>query len=344
MNGIFRPLTVALLVAMALLAGKARAADEVPIGILNGASSWALLIADEKGYFKEAGITPSFLIFDSGAKMIPSLATGDLAIGAGSASSGLYNAVERGIAIKIVADAVRNVPGYGEALLVRSDLIDSGAVKSIADLKGRKVAITAAASTEASSLNQAMKSAGLTYDDVDKVYLGFPDHLAAFRNGGIDASLTGEPNATAAIEAGVAKLLMGVADYYPNSQVALTMFSGKFAADTALAHRFTTAYLRAMRDYNDALEDGHLAGSNAADIIAILTKRSNIHDAKIIRTMRAHGLNPDGWVNEDSIKIDWDFFLAQKQISGKIGVKDVLDRSFVDAAVAELGPYRKKSP
>ena len=54
--------------------------------------------------------------------MVAPLGTGQLDAGAGSASAGLYNAVARGIKIKIVADKASSAPGYGATkILVRKD-------------------------------------------------------------------------------------------------------------------------------------------------------------------------------------------------------------------------------
>ena len=105
MRGLLRAATASLVLALATTS--AFAAEKVRIGILNGASAFIPLVADGKGFMKEAGIEPEFIIFDSGAKMIPSIATGDLDIGIGASSSALYNAVGRGLGIKIVADALR---------------------------------------------------------------------------------------------------------------------------------------------------------------------------------------------------------------------------------------------
>jgi NitT/TauT family transport system substrate-binding protein len=44
---------------------------------------------------------------------------------------------------------------------------------------------------------------------------------------------------------------------------------------------------------------------------------------------------------ESSIRNDWQFFKDHKQIAGNVTVDDVLDRSFVDGAVKELGRYQK---
>ena len=96
-------LRAVLVTSFAFTSTTAFALEKVKIGILNGASAFISLVADGKGYLKEAGIEADFIIFDSGAKMIPSIATGGLDIGIGAASSALYNAVGRGMGVKIVS-------------------------------------------------------------------------------------------------------------------------------------------------------------------------------------------------------------------------------------------------
>lgn len=321
----------------------AGAAERVSVGVVNSSSDIALFIADAKGYFKQEGLEVQFNTFDSAAKMVAPLGAGQLDVGAGAASSGLYNAVERGINLRVVADKASNAPGYGfQATMVRKALVDSGAVKSLADLKGRKVAIVAAASSDASVLNQAMKSVGLSSNDVEKVYLGFAQHMAAFQNGAIDASITTEPTASALVSAGVAVRLTGNDAFYPNAQTAVIYYSGEFAGKRPdAAKRFMKAYIRAVRDYNDALKDGRLAGKGADELIGIFVRYGKVKDPALLKAMTTHGANPDGWVNVESMKTDWAFFKENGHIKGAVTVDHVLDRSFVDAVVKELGPYRK---
>jgi NitT/TauT family transport system substrate-binding protein len=113
--------------------------------------------------------------------MIAPLGTGELDVGGGTASAGLYDAGARGI------NKNRGRPGVHAAglryssLMVRKDLIDSGRFKSFSDLKGLKVAIGAPGTGTASALNEALKKGGLIYRDVEVVYLGFPEHLPAYR-------------------------------------------------------------------------------------------------------------------------------------------------------------------
>ncbi len=68
------------------------------------------------------------------------------------------------------------------------------------------------------------------------------------------------------------------------------------------------AYIRAVRDYNDALKDGKLAGAGADEIIAILTEYTDIKDPRRpIATMTPFAVNPDGHVNTASLKNDYRF-------------------------------------
>src|ERR1043166_7725524 len=220
-----------LLVGLALAAAPA-AAEEVKIGVARTLSDAGYYIADAKGFFREEGVEVSITGFNPAAQMIAPLGTGDLDVGGGTVTAGFYNAVGRGILIKIVADQASIKPGYGySSLMVRKDLVDSGRYKTFADLKGMKVAIGAPGTGTASALNEALKKGGLRYGDVEVVYIGFPEHLPTYRNKGIDASITNEPTMTRAIEEGVAVRVAGNDVTYPNQQTAVTFYSDRFIKD-----------------------------------------------------------------------------------------------------------------
>src|SRR5262245_7099718 len=321
----------------------APAADQVKIGIARTISDAGYYIADAMGFFRENGLDVSITGFNSAAQMIAPLGTGELDVGGGTVSAGFYNAVGRGIGMKIVADQASIKPGYGySSLMVRKDHVDSGRYKSFADLKGMKVAIGAPGTGTASALNEALKKGGLKYSDVDVVYIGFPEHLPTYKNKGIDASITNEPTMTRAIEAGVAVRVAGNDVTYPDQQTAVTFFSDHFIRKQRdLAERFMRAYLRGVRMYNDALKDGRLAGPKADEVIPILVKYTTIKDEGMFRRMVPSYANPDGAVNMASLKKDLDFFRELGLIEKKdIGVEGVVDDSFAKAAVAKLGPYR----
>jgi NitT/TauT family transport system substrate-binding protein len=320
-------------------------AQELTIGTIGASSDAPFFIADAKGYFAEQGLKVKFIRFDSAAKMIPSLGSGEVNVGSGATSAGLYNAVKRGIGIKIVADKARNAPGYGfQAILVRTDLMDSGKVKSLKDFKGLKVAMSANGNSENAFMNYALVKNGLSYNDIDPIFLGFPNQIAAYANKAIDASLTVEPTLTKIIELGTAKKLIGADEVFPDYQTAVIYYSPKFAKDQPEnAKKFMVALVKAMRFYNDALKDGHIAGLHADEVIKILTEYSFIKDPAVHRAITSQAVDPDGQLNLPSLEMAWQFFKDTKQIDGSVKVDDVVDLSYVHAASKLLGPYVKKT-
>jgi NitT/TauT family transport system substrate-binding protein len=327
--------------------GAVRAAEPIAlkVGTSGASSDVAFYIADKKGYFRQEGLAVTFTGFDSAAKMVAPLGAGQLDVGGGSPSAGLYNAVARGIDIKIVADKGSTPPGYGfQPLLVRKDLVDSGRYKTLKDLKGMKIAGSAPGSASTSTLNEVLKQAGLKYSDVERVFMGFPQHVLALQNKAVDAAMTTEPSATRAVQSGAAVRIMGDDVVYPNHQLAVVLYSGALVKSNPDAgKRFMRAYLRAVRDYNDALKDGKLAGPNADEVVAILVEYTGIKDSAVHRAITPQGTNPDGRVHEASLKNDLQFYKDEGQVTAKVTVEQALDTSFVEAALKELGPYKPKT-
>jgi len=270
--------------------------------------------------------------------MVAPLAAGQLDIGAGGPGAVLYNAVERDIPIKVVGDNGSTPPGFGwQALLVRKALADSGAVRGIADLRGRKVAIISLASSAEITMSRALRDAGLQWDDVEFVTLPFPDMLPALANGAIDAALLIEPLLSAALAGGSAAVLAGVDEIYPYQQLALVMYSGAWASrQPDLARGFMVAYVRGVRDYLDAVTRGR-----DKDVVAqLLVDARLLREAGQLERLRPVGLDPNGRVNVAGMKDDLDYFVAGGIVRNRIDVDALVDLQYADYAVRQLGEYR----
>lgn len=76
--------------------------------------------------------------------------------------------------------------------------LDSSGIKTIADLKGKRVAVGAAGSGVEGNVRQILKAYGLTYDDIDEQFLSFAEGATALKDGTVDvACLTaGAPTAS----------------------------------------------------------------------------------------------------------------------------------------------------
>src|SRR5215813_13364501 len=282
----------ALLYALPTPIGTA-AAQAITVGATSSTSDAPIYIADKKGYFRDEGFDVKVTNFRSAADMVAPLGAGQIEAGAGSASAGLYNAVARGIKIKIVADKASSPPGYGGTkILVRKNHVESGRYRSLQDLKGMKFAMNAPGVSNTSTLNTLLQSAGLKYSDVETVDLPLPDHVAALKNKSVDASASVEPGPALAIRNGDAVPIKSDDEILPNHQIAVLLYSEEFAFKRAdAARRFMRAYIRAVRFYNGALQNGRLDGPNADDVIAILSEATPIKGRDIYKLITPLGID-----------------------------------------------------
>jgi len=159
--------------------------------------------------------------------------------------------------------------------------------------------------------------------------------LAALSNGSIDAVLPIEPTVTAILQQGSGVIFARTDKYEPNEQFAVLLYSPAFAKNADLATRFMVAYLKGVRDFNDAANKG----TNKAEIMAILQKATK-QDAATTAKVVLPGYNPDGKFNLESLASDQDFYIKEGLEKQKIDLAEVADTSFIEAAVKQLGPYK----
>jgi NitT/TauT family transport system substrate-binding protein len=339
-------LRIGCIAAFSLMCGyihAAAATDMVNVGLGGSSVDTAFYLARDKGYFKDENINVNFIVFTAGSQEIAPLGTGELEVGSGAASVGLYNAIARGVGLRIVADKGHTEPGNGyQSLVVRKALIDSGEFKSLADLKGKRMGIAAEGVTTLSYVNEAAKAGGIAFDDVSLMYLPMPDQLAAMKNGVLDAGILPEPPSTLITDAGIGVRFMNTDQFYPFGQVTMVFYGEKFLHDKPeLALRFMRAYLRGIRAYNDGLKDGKVR-PDADDVIETISKNFKMPPA-LVTEMDAPAIDPDGMVQVKSIQKDLDFFRARAWVKQPIDLNNVIDMSIAQKASADLGKYQRKS-
>lgn len=330
--------------ALAILAPFAQAADAVRLATTRNAGDVGIFIAADRGLFSAEGIDADLTEFDTGARMVAPLATGELDVGTLPGSAALYNAAARQIETRIVADRSRSAPGnFYQTLMVRKDLIDSGRFKTYADLKGLKMAVPAPGLNVLSVVNEAAKKGGVSYDDIEKIFVTLPQQVAAFRNKSVDVSIMIEPFASAIVQGGDGVRFASTEDFNPGAEFTYMVYSEKFARDRPeVARRFMRAYVRALRIFNDCIENGRWKQTpQARDTIALLAKRLEIRPEQISGAF-PHAVDPDGFVNVDAMRRELAFFKAQGLVTSRdIKVEDMTDMRYVEAALKDLGPYQR---
>jgi len=331
----------ALFLLLAPVRAQPAGTSTVRFGSVGGATDAGLYLAEEFGYFKQAGITLSMTRMPNAPTLLTALATGQLDVAGISLTPGIFTAVQQGIDIRIVGDKQSIRPGFSATrLVVGLDLWRGSAVASIAGLKGRNVAVSAKASSAYRQLIETLADNGLSIADVRAVELAYPNMVPALTSHAVDAGVLLEPFLSQSIELGIGRM---VSDLIPDrqrksgaSEVTVPLvYSEKFAENRKIAQAFMTAYVKGVRLYNDAF----VKNENKEKVIEIIARHAGI-DAKLIRDGFPAGLDPDQRVNVAALEGFQQFFVEQHFMRDPIDVNKVVDSSFAEASVKQLGSYR----
>ncbi len=344
-DSIWRPtrrrLALGGVVAAFPLPAIAQSPAEVNVGIVNASSDVEVFLAQKKGWFRDEGINVLTHEFRSAIDMVAPLAAGQLDVGGGSVSAGLYNSYGRGIRLRVVADKASSQPGYGvNKCIVAKRHAESGRFKTMSDLKGMKIAMNGPGNSAWGTLAIILRQAGLTFADIETVDLNYPDHVLAMGNGSIDGGITTEPSATVSILKGYAIEATTDDKVRPKHAIAQILYSEKMAANSDLATRFMRAYLRSVRYYFAGLKGGRLAGENADEIISVLTEFTAIKDPAVYRSIVPNGVDPDGRIDVASLDEDREVYRQKGWLQADTRVEQIVDMSFVEAAIKAMGPYK----
>jgi sulfonate transport system substrate-binding protein len=168
--------------AVAALPAGARAEADVKEIRIGYQKNGVLVIARQRSvleeHFAPQGIEVKWVEFSSGPPMMEAMNVGGVDYGAVGDSPPVFAQAAGAAIVYAAGQPITN----GQAILVPAN----SAIRSIGDLKGRRVGFTKG-STAHNIVVQALEKAGLTYADITPVYLTPPDAVPAFASGSIDA-------------------------------------------------------------------------------------------------------------------------------------------------------------
>ncbi len=328
-----------LTVSVLLAHESASAETNVKVGVLKLTSSAPIFVGVEKGFFREFGIAPELVYFQAAAPIATALAAGQLDVGATGLTAALFNIVLGGQQLWIVADKGREWPGYPlVAIVVQRELWDAG-LRSVKDLKGRRIGVTQVGSTFHYHIGNILEKDGLTLADVKIVPLqAMPAMMEALKGKQVDAILVPQPLPGTAEAQGFGKILAWAGDLYP-WQIATIFYSKTFAANRASAVAFMRGYVKASRYYYDAAlvqKDGQPApGPNWDDVVAITAKYTGASPAIIKLGFPFQDRNGRLLVTDIERQMKW--WQANGFIKRTLPLKSIVDTSFVEEATRQLG-------
>jgi NitT/TauT family transport system substrate-binding protein len=328
-------IVAAVLALITISAAGAGAQDKPKVGVLKLTSSAPIFIGVEKGFFKEFGVEPELVFFQAAAPIATALATGQVDVGATGLTAALFNIVLGGEKLWIVADKGREWPGYPlTAIVVQKDLYEGG-LKTVADLKGKRIGITQLGSTFHYHLGNVLEKEGMTLADVKIVPLqAMGAALEALKGKQVEAIMLPQPFPGTAEAQGFGKILAWGSDLFP-WQIATVFYSNKFAGDRQRATNFMKGYVKAARYYHDAVllrEDGRTKpGANYEEVVAITARYTGGTPAVIRLGFPYQDRNGRLLVEDVGKQMTW--WQKHGFIKSVIPLKDIVDTRFIEAAI-----------
>ena len=256
-------LQAALLAGIALSAPVTSArAEPFKVVAFAGSSNWAFWVAQEKGYFKKHGVEPTLTITPGSIAMAKDLYAGNFDLALTAADNMIaYNEGQGETDLGGTPDFVV-LFGVDPGML---QIMAAPQIKSLADLKGKTIAVDAMTSGFAFVLNDALAKQGIAISDVtwDKVG-GGAQRLQALLEGKQDATLLNAPLDIAAEAKGFVNL--------QDASQALGAYQGISGATrrgaAAAKRKEIVAFIRAFKESMDWLT----APANREEAIGLLTK------------------------------------------------------------------------
>jgi len=197
-------------------------------------------------FFEEVGLKVEPSYFRGGGEVIRAISTRSVDLGATPGANPAMIAMARGEPMKFVAPNVS--PLVGVVWLVEVD----SPVKSVKDLKGKKVGFSSPGSVTHQVIQKILKLEGLD-KDVQLVRVGAPgDSWAAVKNKVVDAGWNVLPGYYTLIQKKEARVLIRGEDYIKHyQQTAIVAMEDVIQKDPEMIRNFLKARLKAVRFIKD---------------------------------------------------------------------------------------------
>jgi NitT/TauT family transport system substrate-binding protein len=235
--------SIALATVLAVAAGAACAQEVVRLGNLKFAHYGAV------SYIKEiapkCGIKVDEHVFAKGLDVMQAIIAGELDVGT-TASEAAISGRAGGAPIFVVAGFAKG----GARLVGRTDL----KIKSVKDLKGKKVGVTRGGIQEVLLLAE-LQQAGLTVSDqpgkdVQLVFLAYADLNTALLGKNIDAMMNSEPQSSQSINKGYGTEIIKPYDTPIGEPVRTMVMTEKFYKERRpLAEKFMNCFVQATKTF-----------------------------------------------------------------------------------------------
>jgi NitT/TauT family transport system substrate-binding protein len=304
--------------------------NTVRVGLLGIMSDAPIAIAQERGYFDKFDVDLQIQEFDSGGDMVAPMASGDLDVGGGAFSAGLMNSIADGNGMEIVADkGAFPTPELGsQQFIVAKHAADQ--IKELSDLKGRKIAIgTAEGTAPYVGVMDALQKAGVEDPRNATTSMKSSDVVVAIEQGAADAAWLSEPNASLAIEQGVAVPWKSAYDIAPKEQDAAIFYRTDWAKENpGLAQNFMNAYVCGVNAFLEGVAAGGEELTKVQQTVADYTET----DIDVVEKAHLPGYFEGAVPDTDSIEHTVQLFVAAGASPKALSLDEMVNLDYVHEA------------
>lgn len=327
-------LAIAGLVAIMAM-GTARAEDvlKAKIGVLRLSSSAPVFIAQDKGYFRDAGLEVELKFFDAAQPIAVATTSGDVDFGITAFTAGLYNLAGKGT-LKVIGGMSREKPGYPLIGYFASNNAYAAGLKTPKDLAGKRVAVTQVGSSFHYSLGLLADKYGFKLAEVKIVPLqSLSNAAAALKGETIDAALLPVSTARKLMDEGGTKFLGWVGDETP-WQLGAVFASPKTLTNKVLVSKLLGALAKAEREYHDvilaAMKDGVApVNEQTKPLLEIIAKYTNLPVEQVVGNCAY--VDPDGKLDVKNVDNQIKWLQEQGFVDKGFDVNAIIAKDFVKA-------------
>jgi NitT/TauT family transport system substrate-binding protein len=286
MTGFARLALAGLLAMAAICAARADELLKARIGVLRLSSSAPVFIAQDKGYFKDAGLDVELKFFDAAQPVAVATASGDVDFGITAFTAGLYNLAGKGV-LKVIGGMSREKAGFPLIGYFASNNAYAAGLRTPKDLAGKRIAVTQVGSSFHYSLGLLADKYGFKLSDVKVLPLqSLSNAAAALKGESVDAALLPVSTARKLMDDNGAKLLGWVGDETP-WQLGAVFASPNAPANKALVTKLLSALERADREYHDVIlasvKDGNASiDEKTKPLLEIIAKYTNLPVEQVV--------------------------------------------------------------
>jgi NitT/TauT family transport system substrate-binding protein len=317
------------------VAGLARADEplKASIGVLRLSSSAPVFIAQDKGYFRDAGLDIDLKFFDAAQPIAVATTSGDIDFGITAFTAGLYNLAGKGT-LKVIGGMSREKAGYPLIGYFASNNAYAAGLKTPKDLAGKRVAVTQVGSSFHYSLGLLADKYGFKVSDVKIVPLqSLSNAAAALKGETVDAALLPVSTARKLMDDGGAKLLGWVGDETP-WQLGAVFASPKTLTNKVLVAKLLTALVRADREYHDVIlaqvSDGKAAiNEQTKPLLEIIAKYTNLPVEQVVGNCAY--IDADGKLDVNNVDNQIKWLQAQGFVDKGFDADAIIAKDYVKA-------------